>query len=172
MHHSFAFPIFRRFTSPPPLPPIAYGRPPIEVEAVGHNQGATVWWKAPPLARGGGEIREGSQSGAENDNANTNANTTTNSRRGRTKNGDTRNGVCKGEGRGGSGGRGGGGDRGGGGGGIGVGDEGAGPKAVGFVVYRYRLDGREWNKKGGTEVNGSSTLSCRVKGLKNGVVYR
>lgn len=46
------------------------------------------------------------------------------------------------------------------------------PKEIGFVVYRYRLDGREWHKKGATNVDGHKAASSRIKGLRNGVVYR
>lgn len=46
------------------------------------------------------------------------------------------------------------------------------PATIGFVVYRYRLDGREWHKKGATNVDGVKAASVRVKELRNGVVYR
>lgn len=47
-----------------------------------------------------------------------------------------------------------------------------GPKAMGYVVARYRLDAREWHKKGVTYVDGADAASARVKGLHNGLVYR
>lgn len=59
------------------------------------------------------------------------------------------------------------------GGGLGNGENNeSSPTIVGYVVYRYRLDGREWHKKGGTEVEGEKAESTRVKGLRNGLVYR
>lgn len=46
------------------------------------------------------------------------------------------------------------------------------PVTVGFVVYRYRLDGREWHKKGATSVDDAKAVSTAVKALSNGLVYR
>lgn len=43
---------------------------------------------------------------------------------------------------------------------------------VGFVVYRYRLDGCEWNRKGFTVVDGAGVTSTRMTGLQNGLAYR
>ncbi len=46
------------------------------------------------------------------------------------------------------------------------------PEIVGFVVYRYRLDGREWHKKGATSVDGAQAVCASIKALSNGLVYR
>ncbi|CAM9115568.1 unnamed protein product [Hapterophycus canaliculatus] len=43
---------------------------------------------------------------------------------------------------------------------------------VGFVVYRYRLDGREWHKKGATSIGDAKAVSTTIKALSNGLVYR
>lgn len=107
---------------------IAYGHPPTDVEAIGQNQAAAVWWKS---------IREeGPSSGC------------TEVRR--------KEGAANPEGGAGR-------------------EEDDDPKnltIIGHVVYRYRLDGREWHKKGGTNVDGVKTTSTRITGLQNGSVYR
>ncbi|CAM9256660.1 unnamed protein product [Scytosiphon promiscuus] len=46
------------------------------------------------------------------------------------------------------------------------------PQIVGFVVHRYRLDGREWHKKGATSVGDARAVSTTIKALSNGLVYR
>lgn len=115
----------------------AYGHPPTNVEAIGYNQGALVWWKV----EGGEQGKDGTGGNAE--------------------------------GRGSAGGAGGGKTHGRRGANVGEGeDDDLDPATIGYVVHRYRLDGREWHQKGSTSVNGANAVSTRVMGLQNGLVYR
>ncbi|CAM9340887.1 unnamed protein product, partial [Discosporangium mesarthrocarpum] len=45
-------------------------------------------------------------------------------------------------------------------------------RVVGFVVNRYRLDGREWHRKGLTLAEGAQTTSTKVGDLQNDLLYR
>lgn len=120
----------------------AYGYPPTDVQAVGQNQGAIVWWNFSPEEErvdGTGKTGKGRRVG------------------------------------GGAAAVLGGSDAAKRGGGDGGGDEdgsSVSPATIGFVVYRYRLDEREWHKKGATNVDSAKGVSARVKELRNGVVYR
>lgn len=129
----------------PRCPPLAvlgiclvYGYPPTDVEALGQNRSATVWWKPVQIegkSKSSGDKEGGGRAaGAEE-----------------TERGignDIAGGV------------------------LGEDRDFKKLTMVGYVVYRYRLDGREWHKKGGTNVDGVETASTRVKGLQNGLVYR
>ncbi|CAN0071751.1 unnamed protein product, partial [Sphacelaria rigidula] len=115
-----------------------YGYPPTDVEALGQNRSATVWWKPVQIegkSKSSGDKEGGGRAaGAEE-----------------TERGignDIAGGV------------------------LGEDRDFKKLTMVGYVVYRYRLDGREWHKKGGTNVDGVETASTRVKGLQNGLVYR
>lgn len=142
----------------------AYGIPPTDVEAVEQNQGAVVWWKVPsPL----GEDKPRSEQTGRAAKA--------------TKTKSTKGGASgKRGGVGGAAEEGLAGDGGAGGvvGGTGTGaagsvlEENPTPETVGFVVYRYRLDGREWHKKGATNVDDAKATSASIKALSNGLVYR
>lgn len=133
------------------------------MEAVAQNQGAVVWWKVPPPS---GEDKRGS--------AQTGGGATATKSKATTIGGASGKGVGGGgageEGLAGDGGKGsivvGTGARG------SVVEEDPAPKTVGFVVYRYRLDGREWHKKGATNVDGAKAASASIKALSNGLVYR
>lgn len=133
----------------------AYGKPPTDVEAVAQNEAALVWWKipisSPPKEQGlpktpgkrGAANAPGSKEGSSHGEA-----------------------PALGGGSAGGGGAAGSG---------GTGDalaEDATPETVGFVVYRYRLDGREWHKKGATSVDGAQAVCASIKALSNGLVYR
>ncbi|CAM9191761.1 unnamed protein product, partial [Ectocarpus sp. 6 AP-2014] len=120
-----------------------YGLPPTHVEAVAQNQGAVVWWKLPSSP----EEREGPQHTGGNTKA-----TTTNTKDGNGPGGSGDHAVES----------------------SAAGDEEkcSPPVPIGFVVYRYRLDGREWHKKGATSVDDAKAVSTAVKALSNGLVYR
>lgn len=138
----------------------AYGRPPTDVEAVAQNQAALVWWKiqdsCPPE-------RQGSRKTPGDGGA---------SAPGRAGSGGEA--TAAGAGLAGGGGKGTsvvGGAAGSGGGGDGLMEDPT-PETVGFVVYRYRLDGREWHKKGATSVDDARAVCASIKALSNGLVYR
>lgn len=129
------------------------------MEAVAQNQAAIVWWKVPSQSR---SEKQGSQKTGGN----------SKETRGKAQDGVLGKGgeKCAVEGSGSEEG-----------GGNVVGESGERdtptgdhppPKTIGFVVYRYRLDGREWHKKGATSVDDSKAVSTTVKALSNGLVYR
>lgn len=122
------------------------------MEAVAQNQGAVVWWKVPPPS---GEDKQGSEQAGGDARA---------SRKRAGGGGVAGEGMADKGGRGSVvGGTGAEGD---------VLEENAIPKTVGFVAYRYRLDGREWHKKGATNVDDAKAVSASIKALSNGLVYR
>lgn len=138
----------------------AYGKPPTDVEAVAQNQGAVVWWKIPiPFS----PEKQQSQQPGDKGSKTKQTKVTTGGITGR-----------EGGGGGGAGGRAGEGGNGSVAWGVGGGilEESQAPETVGFVVYRYRLDGREWHKKGATNVEGAKAVSGTIKALSNGLVYR
>lgn len=132
------------------------------MEAVAQNQRAIIWWKVPGL-HGGGERGSGQTGGGARATKTKAAIGGASRKRGSGSvaaeagfAGDGERGtVVGGTGNGGS-----------------VLEDNLTPETVGFVVYRYRLDGREWHKKGATHVDGAKTVSASIKALSNGLVYR
>lgn len=134
------------------------------MEAVAQNQGAVVWWKIPSLS---GEDKRGSEQVSGGVRA-TKAKATTGGASGKRRGG----GGAAEEGLQGADGAGRGGVVARTGAGGGVLEENPNLETIGFVVYRYRLDGREWHKKGATNVDGAKAASTSIKALSNGLVYR